>query len=98
MALLTKSDLPWVHDCIHNSVLPRLPAALMDDSSSESSDDDDDERAPKTTLRRAVGDRLAIPDVKLVYYPDGAPPGNWFYRQTSRTPTAGTQRVACAVE
>lgn len=99
MSLLAKSDLPWVDDCIRDSVLHRLPAALMDDSSSESDDDaDDDDCASKNSLRKGVGDRLAIPDVKPVYYPDGAPPDNWFYRNTYCTPTEGLQRIACTVD
>eukprot|EP00892_Ulva_mutabilis_P009008 jgi/Ulvmu1/647/UM010_0017.1 len=69
------AQLPWVTDCVQDSVLPRLPTALVDDSSSESSDDESP-HAP-VVQRRPAGARLATPSICAAYYPGGASPRSW---------------------
>lgn len=92
----SRTCLPWMGDCVHDSVLPRLPTELMDDSSSCSSDEELEPAA--TTFRRAAGDRRAMPVIKTAFYPGGAPPKNWCCRNTISVPSIGELQKACMMD
>lgn len=87
MAQQSMVELPWVNECIQDSILTPLPTALVDESSSDTSDDD----APSTSsaLRRTFGGRLAMPHVTTAYYPSGAVPRCWRVHRTVSTPDPG---------